>query len=83
MCRRVRRTRSSAMESPKGHDHVGRHFEVKLLLNDNLVQSSASGPISGNWTAASVFDLGAYEYMGVGGYNINDDVIDEFTVSGH
>ena len=55
---------------------------VKLYLNDNLVQQSANSPFAANWTAASVFDLGAYEYQSVGGYNIADDVIDEFTISG-
>ena len=32
---------------------------VRLYLNGNLVQSSAPSVISGNWTALSVFDLGA------------------------
>jgi hypothetical protein len=34
-----------------------------------------------NWTAASNFDFGAYEYLKFGGYNSSDDVIDAFTVS--
>ncbi len=34
-----------------------------------------------NWTAASNFDLGAYQYANVGGYNVSDDVINQFTVS--
>src|SRR6185295_11394455 len=35
-----------------------------------------------NWSAASNFDLGAYEYLSYGGYNASDDIIDEFTVTG-
>src|SRR5262249_51754517 len=55
---------------------------VKLYLNGILVQTSALSITPGNWTAASVFDLGAYEYMSAGGYNVSDDIIDEFTISG-
>jgi hypothetical protein len=55
---------------------------VKLYLNDNLVQVSRYSPAAGNWTMASVFALGAYEYLGAGGCNTTDDTIDEFTVSG-
>jgi hypothetical protein len=29
-----------------------------------------------------VFDLGAYEYQTFGGYDVSDDVVDEFTVTG-
>ncbi len=54
----------------------------KLLLNDNQVQSSSYSKGSPNWTANSVFDLGAYEYVNLGGYNASDDIIDEFTVIG-
>ena len=53
---------------------------VKLYLNDTLVQSSPYTLPTANWTAASVFDLGAYEYQTFGGFNVSDDVIDEFTV---
>ena len=35
-----------------------------------------------NWTAGSVFDLGAEEYQTYGGYYVSDDVIDGFTVVG-
>src|SRR5690606_10450085 len=30
----------------------------------------------------SLFNLGGYEYMNAGGYNVSDDVIDEFRVAG-
>jgi hypothetical protein len=53
-----------------------------LYLNGTLVQSFSYTQPTPNWTAASNFDLGAYEYLTYGGYNVSDDVIDEFTVSG-
>ena len=55
---------------------------LKLFLNGNLVKSTSYTPATPSWTAASNFDLGAYEYLTVGGYNVSDDVIDEFTVTG-
>ena len=55
---------------------------VKLYLNDNLVQVSSYSQVLSNWTAASIFDLGAYEYLTYGGYYTSDDVIAEFTVIG-
>ena len=55
---------------------------VKLYLNNTLAKSSTYTPAAANWTAASVFDYGAYEYLTYGGYDGEDDVIDEFTVSG-
>jgi hypothetical protein len=51
----------------------------KLFLNDVLVSSIAYSTATPNWSAASLFNLGAYEYMSYGGYNSSDDVIDEFT----
>jgi hypothetical protein len=53
---------------------------VNLYLNNVLVKSVAYTKPSPNWTAASNFDLGAYEYFTFGGYDVCDDVIDEFTV---
>jgi chitodextrinase len=53
-----------------------------LYLNDKLVASGAYTIPTPGWTAASTFDLGAYEYLSFGGYNSSDDVIDEFTVTG-
>jgi hypothetical protein len=53
----------------------------KLYLNDQLVVSPAYTMATPNWTAASNFDLGAYEYATFGGYNVSDDIIDGFTVS--
>ena len=47
-----------------------------------LVQSGFYTKPSPNWTAASVFDLGAQEYFNYGGYSSCDDIIDEFTVTG-
>ena len=55
---------------------------VKLSLNDNLVQVSPDSHGVSNWTAASNFDLGAYEYLTYGGYYTSDDVIAGFTVTG-
>jgi hypothetical protein len=53
----------------------------KLYFNDTLVQSAAYTKPVPNWTANSNFDLGAYEYATFGGYNVSDDVIDEFAVA--
>jgi hypothetical protein len=44
------------------------------------VKSISYTPPTPNWTSAAVFDLGAYEYATFGGYNVCDDIIDEFTV---
>jgi hypothetical protein len=46
------------------------------------VKSSPYSPTTANWTASSNFDLGAYDYLTYGGFNVSDDVIDEFTVMG-
>ena len=54
---------------------------VKLYLNDALAQSTPTTPIVPSWTAAAVFDIGAYEYASFGGYNSLDDIVEEFTVS--
>jgi hypothetical protein len=51
-----------------------------LYLNNTLVQSVSYKTPAVNWTAASSFDLGAFEYLAYGGYNSCDDVIDEFVV---
>jgi hypothetical protein len=53
---------------------------VSLYLNGNLVKSTPYTPPATNWTASSVFDLGAYEYLGYNGYDSCDDVISEFSV---
>jgi hypothetical protein len=53
---------------------------TKLYLNDKLVQTASDTTASPNWTSASNFDIGAYEYLTFGGFNTNDDIIDEFTV---
>src|SRR5690242_2137441 len=42
----------------------------KLFLNGSLVQSFSYAKATANWTANSVFDLGAYEYLNYGGYNV-------------
>ena len=55
---------------------------TKLFLNDVSVQTSSYTKTVPNWTGASIFDLGAYEYLNLGGYNSTDDIIDEFTVIG-
>ena len=54
---------------------------AKLYLNDKMVQQSSYTTATPNWSAASNFDLGAYEYLTYGGYNSCDDIIDEFTVT--
>lgn len=54
---------------------------LNLYLNGALVKSSPYTGLTPNWTAASNFDLGAYEYLTLGGYYVSDDVIDEFTVT--
>jgi hypothetical protein len=55
---------------------------TKLFLNDVNVQTSSYTKTVPNWSGASIFDLGAYEYLNLGGYNSTDDIIDEFTVIG-
>ena len=55
---------------------------AKLYLNDTLVQQSPYATPTPNWSAASNFDFGAYEYLTSGGYDSCDDIIDEFTVTG-
>ena len=55
---------------------------AKLYLNDEMVQQFSYTTPTPNWSAASNFDLGAYEYLTYGGYNASDDIIDEFTVTG-
>jgi hypothetical protein len=54
---------------------------LQLYLNDSLVKSVPFTATTPNWTAASNFDFGAYEYLTFGGYKSLDDVISEFTVS--
>src|ERR1035441_2100938 len=55
---------------------------AKLYLNDTLAQQSPYAPPTPNWSAASNFDVGAYEYLTFGGYDASDDIIDELTVTG-
>ena len=53
----------------------------QLYFNNVLVATiPLYSPATPNWTAASNFDVGAFEYQTYGGYNASDDVIDEFTV---
>ena len=54
---------------------------TSLYFNNTLVQSSTYTAPTPSWTAASNFDLGAYEYSSYGGYNVSDDVIANFTVA--
>jgi hypothetical protein len=53
---------------------------LNLYLNGTLVKSSPYTAPTGNWTAASVLDLGAQEYLTYGGYDSCDDVIAEFAI---
>jgi uncharacterized protein (TIGR03437 family) len=55
---------------------------AKLYLNGTLAQQSSYATHTPNWSAASNFDLGAYEYLTYGGYDVSDDIIDELTVIG-
>jgi hypothetical protein len=54
---------------------------VSLLLNDAVVQTTTYVPATMNWSAASIFDIGAYEYMSFGGWNASDDVIGNFVLT--
>jgi hypothetical protein len=53
---------------------------LNLYLNGVLVKSSSYTVVTPNWTAASNFDLGAYEYLTDGGYKACDDIVEQFTV---
>ena len=53
---------------------------LNLYLNGTKVNSSPYTPPVANWTAASVFDLGAYEYLTFGGYDSCGDIISDFSV---
>jgi hypothetical protein len=53
---------------------------LNLYLNGALVKSTAYSAPAANWTSASNFDLGAYEYLNLNGYGVLDDVIEGFTV---
>jgi hypothetical protein len=54
---------------------------ANLYLNSRLVKASPYTRVMPSWTAASNFDLGAHEYLTLGGYSVSDDVIAEFTVT--
>lgn len=53
---------------------------LNLFLNGTIVKSSSYTPPTPNWTSASVFDVGAYEYLAYGGYDSCDDIIAELSV---
>ncbi len=53
-----------------------------LYLNNTLVSSTSMVATVPNWTASSIFDFGAMQYLNFGGYNTIDDIIAEFTVLG-
>jgi hypothetical protein len=55
---------------------------ANLYLNGTLVKSTAYTTPTASWTAASNFDLGGYQYLMFGGYDVLDDVIGDFTVTG-
>gem|GEM_PF-5096891 len=54
---------------------------LNLYLNNTLVKSSSYTPPTANWSASSILDIGAYEYLTFGGYNVSDDVIFGYTVA--
>jgi hypothetical protein len=55
--------------------------KVYLYLNNTLMKTSAYTPPAPNWSAGSIFDLGAFEFQTFGGYNVTDDLVAEFTVN--
>jgi hypothetical protein len=54
---------------------------LNLYLNGALVRSTLFSPLAANWTVASNFDLGAYEYLNYGGFYGFEDVIGAFDVN--
>jgi hypothetical protein len=48
-------------------------------LNDSLVKSVTYTGTAANWTSASTFYFGVYQYASLG-YDVSDDIIDEFAV---
>ena len=54
---------------------------LNLYFNGVLVRSTPFSPLTANWTNASNFDLGAYEYMTYSGFYASDDVIANFVVN--
>jgi hypothetical protein len=46
-------------------------------LNNVLVKSVTYTGTAANWTSASTFYFGAYQYASLG-YSVSDDIIDEF-----
>jgi hypothetical protein len=52
-----------------------------LYLNNKLVKSVPYTVPTPNWSASSNFNLGAYQYLTFGGYNVSDDIIDQFVVT--
>lgn len=54
---------------------------AKMYFNGTLVQTTTYTPAAANWSAASIFDLGAYDYTPYGAYNSLDDMIRDFTVT--
>jgi hypothetical protein len=53
---------------------------TNLYLNGTLIKSAPASSTTPNWSAGSVFDLGAWEYQTYGGFYSCDDVINAFTV---
>jgi hypothetical protein len=53
-----------------------------LSLNGTTVNTSPYTPAAANWSSASNFDVGAYEYQTFGGYSSSDDVVGNFVVTG-
>ena len=53
---------------------------TNLYLNGVLMKSAPYSVPATNWSAGSVFDVGAYEYQTYGGFYGLDDVIDELTI---
>lgn len=52
----------------------------QLYLNGAVVQSTPFNASTPSWSSGSVFNVGAYEYLTHGGYNVSDDLIGDFTV---
>jgi uncharacterized protein (TIGR03437 family) len=55
---------------------------ANLFLNNTLISSTIMATPMANWTASSIFNLGALQYLTFGGYDTIDDIVDEYTVMG-
>ena len=78
--RRDRRRPVRQGRDSQGHPHLGRQRQPPPAQRRPGADGAYSKPAPA-WTANAVFNLGAYEYVTYGGYNVLDDVVDDFSVS--